>query len=313
MKSGKIYSVKRAFVLFVTVMVLPIIVLIPSCASQDAQKTETPPEYSADSLTLDEAVAGIAAYFIERLPEGSATAIVSFEEETGSLGDYIFEELWDRFEDSHKFIMVDRRNLERIRAEMDYQMSGEVSDESARSIGRQYGARNIVYGKMTPLGKEYRLTAYASDVETASSSQRAVTVKPDNRLVSLLEVSLDAEIDRAVESLGRALTGKTTIAIGRISYADTQSVSSLSAWLKNGITAGALKRQDKFAVASDEESAEFAVATRGLLVETPAAGSAVQAVVQGNFSPVDDDAEVSLRLVSTGPGRMTFTPMFRPC
>jgi hypothetical protein len=291
----------KGFVLFVAILCGAAFF---SCATRNVSAPPgAAPAYSADSLTLDEALAGIAAHFIGRLPEGSATAIVAFEAETGSLGDYIFEELWDRFEDSQKFVMVDRRNLGRIRAEMNYQMSGEVSDESARSIGRQYGARNIVYGRITPLGKEYRLTAYASDVETAASSQRAVTVRPDNRLASLLESSLDDEIDRAVETLGRSLAGKTAIAIGRISYAGTQSVSSLSAYLKNSIAAGALKRQDKFVVASDEESAEFAVATRGLLVETPAAGSPVQAVLLGSFSPVDDDAEVSLRLVSTGPGR----------
>ncbi|MDR2159889.1 MAG: DUF4384 domain-containing protein [Treponema sp.] len=270
----------------------------PSGAAQGQNGTET--VYSADSLTLDEAVSGIAAWFIGRLPVGAATAIVSFEAETGRLGDYLFEEFWDRFEDAHKFIMVDRRNLDRIRAEMNYQMSGEVSDESARSIGRQYGARYIVYGKMIALGGEYRLTVYATDVETASGSQRALTVRPDGRLASLLVVSPDDEVDRAVETLGRSLTGKTTIAVGRISYAGTQSVSSLSAWLKNGITAGALKRQDKFAVASDGESAAFAAAARGLLVESPAADSSVEAVVVGSFSPVDDDAEVSLRLVSTG-------------
>jgi hypothetical protein len=35
---------------------------------------------------------------------------------------------------------------------------------------------------MSPLGNEYRLVIYASDVEKASSSQRVLTVKPDNRL-----------------------------------------------------------------------------------------------------------------------------------
>jgi hypothetical protein len=84
---------------------------------------------------------------------------------------------------------------------------------------------------------------------------------------------------------------------------DTQSVSSLSAYLKNSITAGAARRQGKFSVASDGESAEFALATWGLLVETPVEGASIQAVVQGNFSPVGDNAEVSLRLVSTGRGR----------
>jgi hypothetical protein len=275
-----------------------------SCASQPEQKTVETPAYSADSLTLDAAIDDIAAYFIARLPQASPAAIVSCEAPTPGLADYVFAELWNRFEASGKFVMVDRRNLDRIRGEILYQASGEVSDESARAIGKQYGPQVIVYGRLAAMGGEYRLTMYASDVEKAVSVQRSLTIRPDGRLAALLEAGLDEQVDGAVEAMARALAEKTTIAVGRIAYMDTQSVSSLSAYLKNSVTAGALKRQSKFAVASDDESARLAVTTRGLLVETPAADSSIQAVVQGSFSPVDDDAEVSLRLVSTGQGRL---------
>jgi hypothetical protein len=228
------------------------------------------------------------------------TAIVSFEAQTGGLADYIFEELWGHFENSGQFIMVDRRNLDHIRNEMNYQMSGEVSEESARSIGQQYGTQNIIYGQLTPLGDEYRMVVYATDVEKASSSQRALTVKPDSRLASLLKSSLDDQIERAVTDLGKGVETQTTIAVGRISYTCTQTVSSLSAYLKNGISAGAQRQRNKFLVASDSESADFAVASRGLMVETPVPNSSIQAVIVGNFSPVDKDAEVSFQLISTG-------------
>jgi hypothetical protein len=258
--------------------------------------------WSEESLSLDEAIAGIAGYFSGRLPAGSTMAVVAFEAETGGLEEYIIGELWRHFEDTGKFIMVERRNLDRIRAETDYQMSGEVSDESARSIGRQYGARTIVYGRITPLGREYRLTAWAADVETAAGSQRVCTVRPDSRLVSLLETSLDDEIDRAVRTMAGGLRTRTTIAVGRISYAGTGTVSSLSSYLKNAISAAARKREDRFLVADDAQSADFAVATRGLTVQTQEAGS-IQAVVTGNFFPLDRDAEVSLRLVSSDGNR----------
>jgi hypothetical protein len=98
--------------------------------------------------------------------------------------------------------------------------------------------------------------------------------------------------------MAKAANQKTIIAIGRISYADTQTVTSISAWLKNGIIAGAQKQRDKFQVASESESANFAVSSRGLTVETPAVNSAIQAVVIGNYSPLDKGAEVSMQLVS---------------
>jgi hypothetical protein len=290
-------------------------VLLFSCASQsqsaaglspagDEPADSSGPEYSENSLTLDDALDDIAAWFTGRLPQGSTAAVISFDAETGSLSDYVFEELWNRFEESGKFVMVDRRNLQRIRTEMNYQMSGEVSDDSARSIGHQYGAQTIVYGRMTRMGNEYRLTVYATDVEKASSSQRALNIRPDSRLASLLKIGLDEQVERAVADMARDLPEKTTIAIGRISYTGTQTVSSLSAYLKNGISSSAQKQQDKFIVASDAESADFAVASRGLTVETPVADSSIQAVVLGSFSPVDRDAEVSFQLVSTGGNRV---------
>ena len=262
-----------------------------------AEKTQA--AYSVDSLTLDAAISETAAYFTGRLPQGAKVALVPFDAPTGRLSDYVFEELWKRFEDSGKFVMVDRKNIERIDAEIRYQYeTGRVDDAQMVSITKQYGAGTIVYGQISALSNEYRITTYATDVEKASSSQRAFVIRQDNRLASLLNASVDEELERAVSVMAKAVNQKTVIAVGRISYADTQTVTGLSAWVKNGIIAGAQKQRDKFQVATDVESADFAVSSRGLTVETPVANSSIQAVVTGNYSPLDSGAEVSLRLVS---------------
>jgi hypothetical protein len=266
-----------------------------SCATSKTAE----PAYSADSLTLDAAINEAASYFVQRIPAQAKMALVPFDAPTGRLSDYVFEELWRRFEDSRNFVMVDRKNLERIEAELTIQYeSGRVDDNLMVSMTKQYGAEILVYGQITSLGKEYRITIYATDVEKASSSQRAFVVRPDNRLASLLNVSPDEEVERAVSAMAKAVSQKTVIAVGRISYADTQTVTGLSAWVKNGIIAGAQKQRDKFQVATESESADFAVSSRGLTVEKPAANSSIQAVVTGNYSPLDNGAEVSLRLVS---------------
>jgi hypothetical protein len=258
------------------------------------------PAGQQNGVTLDSALADAGSYFINRLPQRAKIAVVGIDAQTPALSDYVFEEIWNQIENAGTFLMVDRRNLERIRVEMNYQLSGEVSDESARSIGHQYGADIIIYGQITPLGDEYRLTLYATDVEKASSNQRTFTIHGDRRLASLLTASLDDQIEQAVAAMARGVQRQTTIAVGRISYADTQTVSNLSAYLKNGIITEAQRIQSKFLVASDSDSADFAVATRGLTVETPEVSNSIQAVVLGNFSPVDKDAKVSVRLVSTG-------------
>ena len=273
---------------------------LASCVSQ---KTEQP-AHSADSLTLDAAITEAASYFILRISKGAKVALVPFDAPTGRLSDYVFEELWTRFEDSQNFVMVDRRNLERIEAEVKIQYeSGRVDDDRMVSITRQYGAEILVYGQISSLGQgasaqEYRITVYATDVEKASSSQRAFVIRTDNRLASLINASADDEIERAVSDMAKAVSQRTVIAVGRIGYADTQTVTGLSAWIKNGIIAGAQKQRDKFQVTTDSESADFAVSTRGLTVETPAPNTAIQAVVTGHYSPLDNGAEVSLQLVS---------------
>jgi hypothetical protein len=266
-----------------------------TCATKTAE-----PAYSADSLTLDTAISEAASYFVQRFPAKAKIALIPFDAPTDRLSDYVFEELWKRFEDSRNFVMIDRKNLERIDAEIKIQYeSGKVDDNLMVSMSKQYGAEILVFGQITALGKEYRITVYAADVEKAASSQRAYVVRPDSRLTSLLNVSPDEEVERAVSVMAKSVSQKTVIAVGRISYADTQTVTNLSAWLKNGIISGAQKQQDKFQVATDSESADFAVSSRGLTVETPSANTSIQAVVTGNFFPLDTGAEVLLQLIST--------------
>jgi hypothetical protein len=268
-----------------------------SCASRDG--------YSADSLTLDAAIDGTASYITSRIPSGAKVALVPFDAPSGLLSDYVFEELWRHFEDSGKFVMVDRRNLERIDAEIKRQYeTGRVDDAQMVSITKQYGAQTLVHGRISAIGKEYRITVYATDVEKASSSQRAFIVKPDSRLASLLNASADDVVERAVLAMARSVDQKIIIAVGRISYADTQTVTNLSAWLKNSIIAEAQKHRDKFQVAAESEISDFAVASRGMTVETPLTNTGIQAVITGNYSPLDSNAEVLLQLVSSGSGKM---------
>ena len=277
------------------------LLVVFACASSGSTQTDG---WSEGSLTLDAAVNEAAVYLVPRIPEGARLALVHFDAPSGRLSDYVFEELWTRLEDSQKFVMVDRRNLDRIEAEIRHQYrSGRVDDNLMISMTRQYGAEVLVYGRINAMGQEYRITVYATDVERASSSQRAFNVRPDNRLASLLDVSPDEEVQRAVSLMARAVDQRTTVAVGRISYADTQTVSSLSSWLKNSIISGAQRHRDKFQVATDNESSDFAVASRGLTVETPVLESPVQAVITGNFSPLGDDAEVLLQLTSTSGNR----------
>jgi len=301
---------KKMFYNITGILIFSLVIF--SCANNDALirgETKIQQNSSEDSITLDNAITQTAAYFTRQIPAGAKVAVIPIDSPTGKLSDYVFEELWSHFEDSQNFIMVDRRNLNRIEAELNHQYgSGRVDDDLIISMTRQYGAQVLIHGQMTSLGNEYRMTIYATDVERASSSQRAFTIRIDNRLSSLLSASADDEMERAVAAFARSIGQRTTIAIGRISYSDTQTVSSLSLWLKNSIIANAQKQRDIFQVATESESADFAVASRGLTVEIPASNNgtanAIQAVITGSYSPLDSGAEVLLQLVSTSGGKM---------
>jgi TolB-like protein len=94
--------------------------------------------------------------------------------------------------------MVDRQNLEKIRTEMNYQMSGEVSDESARSIGRQFGVQYIVYGRVRRIGGDYRVSA--SDNTVLGSSRFVIPAgELDRRGLSLYPQKDGAVITRAIQ------------------------------------------------------------------------------------------------------------------
>jgi hypothetical protein len=161
------------------------------------QITATPKDdaYLDDYTTLDMAITKTALYFSQNITQKSNIALIGFDTANKTLSDYIFEEFWIYFEDNSSLVLVDRKNLELISKEMGYQLSGQVSDNSAKSIGKQFGAQTLLYGKLTRLGNEYRLSVYATDVERATSSLRVANIKPDKRLTSLLET-------QSVESTG---------------------------------------------------------------------------------------------------------------
>jgi hypothetical protein len=68
-----------------------------------------------------------------------------------------------------------------------HQLSGEVSDETAVSVGRQLGTQIIITGSIMPLGDNYSLRLKITNVETAQIiGTQMYSVRPDNVLLSLL-------------------------------------------------------------------------------------------------------------------------------
>jgi curli biogenesis system outer membrane secretion channel CsgG len=63
--------------------------------------------------------------------------------------------------------VVDRKSLDALREEQNFQISGDVDDDSAVSIGKMLGANIIITGSINGVDSTRRLRLKALDVKTA--------------------------------------------------------------------------------------------------------------------------------------------------
>jgi TolB-like protein len=123
-------------------------------------------------LTLDQAINTSIVYLNGRLPQWAKIAVINFGVESytslsNMISEYIIDDMVKYFVNNGNFSIVDRQNLDKARNELKFNMSGEVSDESAQSIGRFLGAQVVIFGSIKPLGNIIRFQVRALRVETA--------------------------------------------------------------------------------------------------------------------------------------------------
>ncbi|MDR1058553.1 MAG: hypothetical protein LBL43_03310, partial [Treponema sp.] len=140
-----------------------------------------------EGLSLEEGIARIAEEIEAGLPEGRRIAVVNFESPSAYFSDYVLEELQGRLVNGKRLVVTERSNLELLRNELEFQMSGMVSDESAVGIGHWLGAQVIVTGSFTDLGGSYRCRFNAIDIETAVRQvSPAAVIRRDNTVAFML-------------------------------------------------------------------------------------------------------------------------------
>jgi hypothetical protein len=181
--------------------VIPFIIVLMECASGGTAAAETG-GYSS-GMDLDAAIGEAAAQMGENLPEKTEVALVSMASSSAQLSEYILDRLEAALVNGRKLVVVDRANLDKIREEQGFQLSGEVDDDSAKSIGKLLGAGAIVTGAFADLGDAYGLTLKAINIETATV---AVSYPAD--------IAKSARIETLLASGGGAGTGTRTAQAG---------------------------------------------------------------------------------------------------
>jgi TolB-like protein len=203
--------------------------------------------YSQNALAIDAALSNSTSYFSGRIPANTKVVVLNFSSKWADLSDYIIEELISYIVNEGKLTVVDRQNLETIRREMDFQLSGEVSDETAQSIGRKLGAQTIISGSITAIGNLYRLRVRAISVETAQIlGMQSVDVAQDSRIAALTGTAYTGPAvatttaPRAVEANVNANTAQVAAAQPVSAQGTNEVISQTSGW-KSGSAGSTVK------------------------------------------------------------------------
>jgi tetratricopeptide (TPR) repeat protein len=99
--------------------------------------------------------------------------------------------------------VADRRNLAYVYRELGFQMSGEVSDETAVSIGKFLGAAYVITGQLVKAGDRYRYRLAGVNVETAvQESSTRLNVRNDRAFKSLLADTRNVQVVVTTEDYG---------------------------------------------------------------------------------------------------------------
>jgi len=123
------------------------------------------------------------------IPSGNKVVVLNIESDSDALSEYIIEELVANAVMDRIFTVVDRKQLNDIREEQHFQISGEVADDQAVKIGHILGAQTIISGQISSLGDGYRFSVRAISVESAQvQGQFNKNIPSSNTISSLMKV-----------------------------------------------------------------------------------------------------------------------------
>jgi hypothetical protein len=146
--------------------IIPVMLVIMGCASSGTPATAIGD--GSPGMDLDVAIREAAAQMEAKIPSKTMVALVSVASPSTAFSTQVLTRLESAIVSSGKLVVVDRANLDKVREEQGFQLSGEVDDESAKSIGKLLGAGAIVTGSLADLGDVYSLTFKAINIETAT-------------------------------------------------------------------------------------------------------------------------------------------------
>jgi TolB-like protein len=130
--------------------------------------TVTVTAFAQTAISLDQALDNCAAQLRSQLPWGARAAILKIEAQSNEFAEDVTNSLSAKIVTQGHLTVIERgRTLRALEAEQLYQMSGNVSDETAVSVGKQLGTQLIITGSISPRGELYSMNIRVVNVETA--------------------------------------------------------------------------------------------------------------------------------------------------
>ena len=192
--------------LFAVLAILAMAVLAIGSAS--TPKADTARSGSSGPDELDVAIRDASDYLNDNIPKGSKIVILNIQSSSPDLSDYIIDELLANAVADKTFSVVDRQQLDIIRAEQNFQWSGEVDDKAAVDIGKLLGAQTIVSGAVNRLGTGYRIRIRALEVQTAQVQGQYNRNIDSSRMITAIIEGGDSGGTRTAAAAGN--TGRQT-------------------------------------------------------------------------------------------------------
>ncbi|MBU3849412.1 MAG: hypothetical protein IAA16_02480 [Candidatus Treponema excrementipullorum] len=175
-----------------------------------------------------------AEQFSSTLQTGTTIAIVGIASDTEDMSEYMLDELTLSFVRQRRLTVANRANLDAIKKEMNFQLSGEVSDASIQEIGAMAGAETVVHGRLEQVGDMFFLMVQALDVKTA-------TVEDMYRETVTLDEFAAALLGKTITSKGSILDISTDYTSGeRISLGFQNLVFGLGAYRAGYVVDGVI-------------------------------------------------------------------------
>jgi hypothetical protein len=154
----------------ISVLYLLFVMLFTGCAGTPGSGPAAIPAPAAASSQygdLDRAIESAGQDIKSNLRPESVIAVFSCYSPSERLSEYIIEELSARLVNTRAFSLVERKYLDEVRKELKFQLSGEVSDESAQSIGKMLGAQYVIVSSFERSANYWNLRTTTIGVETA--------------------------------------------------------------------------------------------------------------------------------------------------